>query len=208
MSGAAGVALLMLGAAAAPVADGGAEAPRAGAPAESGDAAPAPTPGPPGRPRRERSVDNELPLAPGTRGPDAGEPPRPAQLSPRSVAVAAALGGVVGFGSGLHYAGEPVGGTAFGVIDGVLLFGLTAFEVVLNRDALQHDYVVGKSLGRGERSMTGHERSLAAGAWVSGGLLLASHVVQALLGARAARSYDAALESISCVPLGGDAAPR
>lgn len=201
MSGVVGLALTLLLAAEAPSRSGPAD----GAP-QADEGAPAPPSS--GRARRDRSVGDELPLAAGGGDERVPTPWRPALLVPRNPAVAAVLGGVVGFGSGLHYAGEPAQGVAFGVADGVLLTGLGVLEVVLNRDALERDYEVGKSLGRGERSMTGHEKTLAAGAWITGGLLVASHVAQVVLGLRAARRYDATLEQVSCVPLGGDVAPR
>jgi hypothetical protein len=81
-------------------------------------------------------------------------------------------------------------------------------EVVLNRDVLQRDFEVGLSLGRGQRSMTGHEKTLYGAAWATGGVLAVSHVAQALLGYQAARRYDATLGQVSCVPLSGDAGPR
>lgn len=177
-------------------------------PPPEGAGNPEPPPFFPGRARRDRSVGNELPLSAPPGGEPTSAPWRPALLVARHPAVAAVLGGVVGFGSGLHYAGEPVQGVVFGVADGALLTGLGVLEVVLNRDALERDYEVGKSLGRGERSMTGHEKTLAASAWITGGLLVASHVAQAVLGLQAARRYDVTLEQVSCVPLGGDAGPR
>jgi hypothetical protein len=183
--------------------------PQAASGAEATPAAsPEATPPRRGRERSERSVGNELPLAPRAGEQAPGQSWRPALLVPRNPTVAAALGGLVGFGSGLHYAGEPVQGVAFGVADGALVTGLVALELVLNRDVLQRDFEVGRSLGRGQRSMTSHEKTLYAGAWVTGGLLVASHVVQAVLGLQAARRYDATLEQVSCVPLAGEAGLR
>jgi len=203
VSGVVGLALTLLLAVDAPAEVG----PAGGAP-QVQEGAPEAVPPSPGRARRDRSVGNELPLAAAPGDERAVAPWRPALLVPRSPAVAAVLGGVVGFGSGLHYGGEPWQGVGFGVADGVLLTGLGVLEVVLNRDALKRDYEVGKSLGRGERSMTGHEKTLAVSAWITGGLLVASHVAQAVLGLQAARRYDATLEQVSCVPLGSDAGPR
>jgi hypothetical protein len=123
-------------------------------------------------------------------------------LEPRRPFAAFVLGGAVGFGTGYYYAGEATPGLVFTLVDGALVLGFVGVTIALNDLVIAHDFRSGESLARGERDFGRREARLYAASIALALTEVASHVVQAFGGLRAAERTNAALRSFSFVPLG------
>lgn len=126
---------------------------------------------------------------------------RPALLEPRSELGAALLGGLVGFGTGDFYAGNPKHGIVLAITDTLFLGGLAGSIWALNDHAVNQDRRTGLSLARGERDRDGTESTLtglAIGLGIAAGL---SRAFQVYDGYHSAAQTNAVLRSTSFVPL-------
>ncbi len=128
---------------------------------------------------------------------------RPRVLRPRSWLAAAALGFGPGFGTGFYYAGDPVQGTIFVVLDAALWAGIAGWVVALNQLVIRNDFRTGNSLALGQRPMGEWEANYYALSWVAVLTLVASHVYQGIGGAVAAGRTNRTLAGVSIIPLEG-----
>ncbi|OGQ87072.1 MAG: hypothetical protein A2289_19210 [Deltaproteobacteria bacterium RIFOXYA12_FULL_58_15] len=131
---------------------------------------------------------------------------RPNLFAPRKPWGAFALGGLVGFGAGYYYAGDPTLGTTFTCIDAVVIGSFVVSTVALNQLVVEHDFRSGKSLARDERNFGKMEARWYAASVVLALSAAGSRVFQAVGGLRTARATNKALSSFAFVPLGAGGA--
>jgi len=126
---------------------------------------------------------------------------RPSLFYPRRPVGAAALGLVVGFGTGFYYAGAPGRGAAFSAADTLLWAGLLGVTAALNQLVVLHDFRTGQSLRRRERPFGRKEKALYGASWVIAGLLLTSHGYQGFASLAVAEKTNRTLRNFSYVPI-------
>jgi hypothetical protein len=111
----------------------------------------------------------------------------------RSPAGAAALGFLIGFGTGSLYAGDDRVGVPMAITDALLWLGFGTTMTLFTQLVVDNDFEKNRSLRRGERDFGQREERLYAASWVFGAALVGTHLFQGISALRAARAANLAV---------------